>query len=615
MKILGSAVATALFFCLISSVPLMAEENNEPLPARYDFDDYRYEKALYSYLEGSYFPASELSAALLGTPLANKANILLRLSDSGISHKREYPDFTSKVSESPEIIRLLDADYRRKEYDKVLSVTRALDNSGAASYFEGMSLMKLDRLAEAGIALARVTEESAFYPYAVIALAQIDVIRRDFKEAEDRLRNLLSHPSAREGEPGERVRLLLGQTLFERGLFHEALNEFLQFPAGSLLYTDALAGTAWSLIKLNSCNNAIPFLKAAISSPSYDSTAYEPQILLGMCYLKINEAAQNEYFKTLMDSISGEEKRLETLIDDKALRGRYLTVLLDDKVQASNKEEQRYVSMLLNNANIAELLKENERLLLLRPDFLEMEVRIIEQENYYINLAENLEETAKRLERDIKTASRDMLTLMVKTKEKNNRMSGAVHDNMIFIGTVEKNILKHWRSVLKYDPTEETMQLVTLILQEWVAESMGCFNSAAICHVVSFLSMDIPGETPKQIQLIVNMLDLVARDLARVGRGEKTEYEVKMAQATEKIQKKIAKTKEAIKQLDLMREEIRKNIIRIDEASQWIHERLDKHVKDAFQKNRYELKGIKADIMKELSVAKKKATAGRTGNN
>jgi hypothetical protein len=85
----------------------------------------------------------------------------------------------------------MDTLYKMREYEEVIPLGKLL-NSGASRYFEGMSLLQLNRLEEATSALSKVSAGDGFYPYAMISLAQIAVMKRDLKAAEGYLKRALS---------------------------------------------------------------------------------------------------------------------------------------------------------------------------------------------------------------------------------------------------------------------------------------------------------------------------------------------------------------------------------------------------------------------------------------
>ena len=221
---------------------------------RIPLSEYQYQNALYLYLTGDYLSSSILSRNIINNPskIKDKAILLLKQSDiNRLSEMREYPmfSFQSFPKEISERVRLLDVIYEMSEYER-LFLSKELDNLGTANYFEGISLLRLNRLTDSKRVLLQISRDNKLYPYARISIAQIEAMKQNYKEAENILRDSLNHPVIEKENLSERIHILLGQVLFEMGSFSSALNEFLSVSQKSQFYKEAITGQAWSLIKL-----------------------------------------------------------------------------------------------------------------------------------------------------------------------------------------------------------------------------------------------------------------------------------------------------------------------------------------------------------------------------
>lgn len=561
-------------------------------------EKYNYQVALYHFLKGDYLSSAEISEKLLKSSAEGKANVLLRLSDSRLMNKRPYPELSSETLhlETPDIIKLLDADYKVKEFSDIFAISKTL-KAGGVKYIEGVSLISHNRLGEAKLALAQVPSDDPFHPYSVIALAQIEVMRQDFNSAEKLLRGIYQNVP-RTGYLDEKIHLMVGQIMFEKGMYTEAIGEFLSVPYSSPLSREALLGQAWSLIKMKDYGNAIPPLKEIKAAPPFDRLEQDAQLLLAYCYLRLGLSKQAaEHYQYIEKSFSESERGLEKLIGSKEARAKYIHLLTGAKSAPEGKEETFYADILGSDPGVKALLKEYRIIEKLRQGFTLKEVKTIESENYIKNTSESLQEIARRMEGEIRR-SKDILITIEKRREEKEKQRAKLMENLPYLTITERNIYNHWKTIFKQEPSEEIKKLVKTILQEWSErDSMECSDSPVICHVINFLSMEKSKENPDQVKEIVGVLDIEAKDIIAIKKGAKTGFEKDFAVIKEKIGAKVRKNNDSVIILQALREEYAKNAREAEGAAEKIRELLDETVRGKLVKRKYELAGQKADIV------------------
>lgn len=600
---------------LAASGPAAAASSRPPASSIPNFlNEYQYQMALYSFLSGDSLAAASASEDILKRGPYDRANILLRLSDGRLLHKREYPEFASPslFMEQAMATGLLDSYYRLRDYEDIFAVGGPMADSAAARYFEGMGLMGKNRLGEAHMALSKVPAGDIFHPYAVIALAQADVMRQNYEEAEKRLEGLISTDAAKPPHIDEKARLMLARLLFEKGLYTEALTQFLHIPDSSGLYREALAGQAWCLVKLRDYESAVPLLRNIKADPPYDRVEQDAQILLGVCYVKLGLSKQiNEHFHSLLNAFSAGEKSLDRLINDRGARKAYISMLLDGGVRPTGKEEQLYASYLGSDPGVNTLVNAHGAIRTLRAGFASRRARTLDLENYINNSNESLAGLSDVMDRNIKR-TRDLLLLMEKRREEKEKLRSALRQNLPYFTVIEKNIFYRWKALLKREPTDETKRLVRTILQEWAEQDdMECLSSPVICHVINFLNSDTPRETPEEIKEIVGILEMEGKDAMGVRTGGQTGFERTFEGIKAGIREKLDKNGRALKKLGVLKAALSRNIAQTKAAEDDVAAMLDERVKGRFIKSKYELDGVMSDILSELNKAEKNIEKAR----
>ncbi|MDO8445764.1 MAG: tetratricopeptide repeat protein [Deltaproteobacteria bacterium] len=574
--------------------------------AQSPLEEQQYQRALYLFRTGDYLSSSELSKGLLNTPLKerdkDKALLLLRLSDLKMQVREDYLNFTGQSPSLDIYLQsiLLDTLYKMREYEEVMPLGKLL-NSGASRYFEGMGLLQLNNLEEATVALSKVSAGDRFYPYAMISLAQIEVMKQDLKAAEGYLKGLLSSPSIKGDGLTERARILLGQVLFERGLFPEAVKEFSRVSLDSPLYGEAAIGQAWSLMRRGDYKRVIPTLKLIKSYPPYDAVEREAMMILGYCFLKLGRVEEaREHYQQLLDNINLTEGRLEEMIDDSSIRQRYTSILLEGASSLTG-EEQYYLSVIKSDPTISDISREYEALATLKTAFFKKERESAEKEAYLGNKISGLEERLRKIEEGTDRSKRILLAIKGKEGQRFS-IEGFDMNDITYFAT---NTFSYWEWTLGRKVDDETKRLVILIMRYWIESGRPeCRNPLYICHILSFFNpMWKMEEKPEEIRDIIWIIERISNDLMNIRKGEKTHFESMLPGAREKVSEIISRDKENIKKLGEIREKLRKSIQETGKGSEESLASLEMRINERLLKNRYELTDFKASITTWLDAA------------
>lgn len=564
-------------------------------------EEYHYQKALYLFHVGDYLSSSEITTTLLNTSNTNRDRslLLLRLSDVKMQYQREYPDFaTESISaDIPSQIKIMDNLYRMREYEEALSLGKSL-NSGGSRYFEGMSLLQLNRLEEATSALSKVSAGDRFYPYAMISLAQIEVMKRDIKAAEGYLKGLLSSPSIKGDGLEERVHILLGQILFERGLFPEAVKEFSQVSLDSPLYGEAAIGQAWSLMRQGDYKRVILTLKLIKLYPPYDAVEREAMMILGYSFLKlgwIDEA--REHYQQLLGAIIASQERVEEMMDESSIRGRYASILTDGTASL-NSEEEYYVSLIKRDPATSDILREYESLTSLKEGFVRKEKEISGKEAYIENKIGALEERIRKIEGEASQTKKIILSIMGKMKKRPSEEFG-VNELTYFVNEV----CKYWKEATGNDASDEARKLIMLVMLDW--EERGkpeCRSPFYICQILNIFvrKADISLE---DMRGTAGIMEAIGKDVTRIRKRENTGFESLYIDARDKAGKEIKKDREKIRMLEDIRKRVNENTKYAERGAEEALARLDKQIKERLLKEKYELADYKKTVNLWLDAA------------
>lgn len=567
-----------------------------PLPLK----EYQYQKALFYYFTGDHISLSELSTDFFKIAPKEKDRmlLLLKLSDMNRHYAKGYPPLSSQLTDedSPYITRLLDRTYSMRKYEDSITISKLSGNKGMANYFEGMSQLRLNKLKEAVTALTNIPPNDSFYPYARIALAQIEIMRQNLPDAEKYLTELLTHPAGKKGPLADKVHLLLGQLFFEKRFFSVALEEFSKVSSKGLS-REAQIGKVWSLIKLGNYEKAISVLKGISLTTPYDAAEWEVQIIIGYCYLKAGKTDKAiDHYQELLNTYVLTEDRVEQMIKDDAARRRYRSILLKEEPLELTEEEHHYLSTLKNDPVITTYLREHEQLQALKAVFLREDR---EAEGVEIELGNKIKMG--------ETMLKDMDRLVVRPKgvlQATNTVIEQRYKMPFFnVSLFSTRIYSYWKQVLKKEPSPDTKWLVELILQEFMEEeTLQCLDIPILCHLASFFGDRKVTETPEQVREIVEVLDILAKDMKSVSRGQKIKFEVVASRIREKSNT-INKAQETLKGLAKIRGEIKKNLLEIEKGSEKCLADLDRRITERFMKARYELSDFREGIIAGLNLA------------
>lgn len=588
---------------------LKASSYSEMEEVPISFNEYQYQNALYFYLTGDYLSSSILSSNIINNPskIKDKAILLLKQLDiNRLSKMREYPifSFQSFPNEISERVRLLDIIFEMSEYER-LFLSKDLDNLGTANYFEGISLLRLNRLADSKRVLLQIPRDNKLYPYARISVAQIEVMKQNYKEAENILKDILNHPVIEKENLSERIHILLGQVLFEMGSFSSALNEFLSVSQKSQFHKEATIGQAWSLIKLGYFENAIPILKAIKPIPPYNREEQEVQIVLGYCYLKTGMVKEaTEHFQFLSNVYSETEGRLKQIIDDKIIRRQYISNLIERNSVSLSDEEHYYLSELHRNPDLAYIVEEYKLLNILRNGFLRKKEKVVDREIYIDNIIRWIEDMQRKIEEDIEDVKNGLLA--ISGKEGKNK-------EILLLKGVEitrNQILNdYWQKTVKHHMTETEKKIVEAILHE-ATEAIECLDSPVTCPIYNFtvgrVKM-VKYDKPEDLKRIVLVIEKFGRDIDKIQKKDKIEFENALSKVIPIFEKRIGKGREDLKELGIIKERLNRDIIDTERALDETMNRLDNHVAERVAKIKFALADFKDDIIAGIDSVKMNA--------
>lgn len=559
--------------------------------------EYLYQSAVFYYLTQDYLSLSVVSEDFLKISPKEKDRmmLLLKLSDLNRFSISKLPPLTSQISPDENLFAagLLDLSYRAGAYDEVLNISTLSGDKGMARYYEGMGLFRQNKLKEASSALAQVLSNDRFYPYAMIALSQIEVIRHNLDKAEEHLRTLLSYPDLNKTSLTAKVHLMLGQVLFEKGAYSIAEEEFSKVTEEGLK-NDAQIGRAWSLVKLGNYEKAAPLMRGMTLTPPYSPVEWEIQILSGYCYLKTDKGGKGiDHFQELLDTYSRTEDRLDQIIKDETAIRRYRSTLFRGGSLQPTSEELHYLADLQNDPVITRYLKGYEQLQALKAALLK---RDRDAEKMQISIDNKIKMGEAMLE--------DMDKMIIQPIQNTNTVIGktrykAVND-VTFFSTW---IFNYWHQVLGREVSDDTKWLVEQILQKFMyEENHQCRGIPILCHLVSLFSGQKIKETPEQVREIVDVLESISKDLKSVSKGEKIKFEVIASRLREKGNI-MNKAMEALWELAKVRDEIKKTIPEIDRGSSIYLAELDRRIAERFQLAKYELADYRERIVAGLNLA------------
>lgn len=589
---------------------------------------YLYQRAMYHFFTGDHLSSSALMpravAAASGASAEKESgektrlvlSLLLRLADfSRPGSGADYPGLADRekaAAVAPDAFWFLEALYKNGEYESVLSISpQAFGGADGGYYFRGLSLLKLGRRAEARSMLAKVPKEDRLYPYAQVAIAQVDVIRREGKSARDGLKGLLAfQPPA--GDLADRLHVLLGQVFYEDGLYTEAAGEFLKVPQASPFYREALLGMAWSSMKRGAYDEAASAAGQITPGSTYDPTEWERLAMLSYCNTKLGRTGEAEaYFNNLSAIISASEAKLDSLIADSSARRPYLGLLLKTDVPQLAAEERYYLELAHNDESAAALLDDRAMLREIKAAFMEKEREISEEETYVRNMITGLEGAFALVDREA-VAVKDALFTVNKKAEQNKKNIEKAKENLYFFeGGAKTTLYERWEKALGRKVTEEERKVVRLILFESI-EALQCSESPLVCFLVSLMTRGtLSGENPEMVKESARVIETISMDLGRAGRAEPISTEKSIMELKAIARRKIEKGRAALLETEKLREKIRADAAAIEAGMNKNAAELDDYLKKKFEIARYGVTDFKVNIMAGLIASGDGKGAGR----
>lgn len=310
-----------------------------------------------------------------------------------------------------------------------------------------------------------------------------------------------------------------------------------------------------------------------------------------------------QYYQEILEAFTINEDRLSRIIENRALRKRYLSILLNQNTEPLNEEEEYFLSYLQNDSTIKDLLRAYDHLRGLRDGFEEMEKGIMEDETYLENVKFGLDKIIDDIEMEInklKELLRNTKIPLTKGSEK------ALSEGNDYANQYGNYIFKEWQlTISERQFTDETRLLIKLILQDWLRDDFSrCFGNPIVCYIASTVNPEKGKFTPHQIRSIASILDSIARDIASTKSRKKIIFEDMLDGARKKIDNMVTADLEKIRRLEYLRGEAQKNISSIKKKQEANINIIESHVLLNFIRARYELGSLKARISEDLKRIK-----------
>lgn len=586
-----------IIFLLISTQPLLAVEpdNGETKNASIE---YQSRKLFYLFLTKDYLSLLEQAGDPTSTPdEKDLIQFLLQLPVFSESKKNFSP---GKFQMDDSALSKLHAiAYGNRKYEEALTLSRMLENSGDSRYREGMNLLSLRKLEDAGKTLEQVSPEDPLYLYARIALAQKEFMRQNIDGAENDVRRLITHPLAGKNGLSDQIHLLLGRILFEKGRYPEALQEFTGISQNSHLYEDALLGQGWCYVKLGEYGKAIPMFEK-IKKDVLDSSGREILITLGHCLIRSDNLIQaRQHFENILAVVASRERELSQIVENKTLRGRY-TAFLKGDAEPVSEEERYYLSYLGRDSKVRTLLSEIGYLDTLRAGFLEAGKKVTDNETYIDNMKDSLNEMAGSIEAEIarlkeylRKADIPLDPGAAETTKWKTRDAGSVP-----VDNYASHIYGSWKHSIERDISNETKFIVRMILRELVRDKQSnCFDDPVICHIASFIVYDKGTFDKSQIRNIIQLLDLMVADLKNIKNGEKISFEELLSGVRGRVNNKMDTVNKTMDSLKKVKTATNLNIKEIEKVLKTAHNILDLHILQSAVTVRYDIGEFKSRLV------------------
>lgn len=595
-------------FLLISLQPLLAAELNRE---RRNIASIKYQsqKLLYLFLIKDYPSLLEFASDSTNTQDERDfAQFLLQL--PALSESKKNPPPGKFQLDDSALLKLQVIAYGNRKYEEALTLSRMPSSSGDTLYREGVSLLGMGKLEDAGKALEQILPDDPLFPYARIAIIQKEVMRQNIDGAEKEVRSLISHPSVNKSGLSDRVRLLLGQILFEKGLYSEALQEFTGMPQNSPLYGDALSGQAWCYAKLEDYVRAISIFEK-IKMDILDPSVRESLIVLGHS-LRIsgNLTQARQHFDQALAVEASYEKELSQLVSNKWLRGKYITLLKGD-VEPVTEQEQRYLSCLSRNPRLENLLSEVRYLGTVRAGFLKIRQKIIDNEARFDNISNGLNEMAGRIESEVASLKEVLLKADIPLNPRDLAKKGLKSNEPVPIDNYLSSMFSAWKYSVDREIPSETKFIAMEVLRELAGDKgHRCFDDPIICNIASFIAYNKGSFDKSQIRSIVLLLDSMIGDMVKAKNGESIYFEELLPGVRGNINSKTAALNKTIDSIKKLREATDFNINEIEKVLKTAHNILDLYILQSFVNARYDMEDFKSKVVAGIDSIESSNTDG-----
>lgn len=616
-------ILTALLMILTLLLPaaLMAEENppaqeTPPDKASLAFEDYRYQLALYRLLMDDYVPAAELIEESLSDPLLinkDSAILLQRITDNRLFRARAYPALADPKDNDlePSLLRLMDSYYRAGDFETAIAVGKELGDSNVTLYFRGLGYLALNKAGEAKQSLQGIQPEHALFPFAGIVLAQIKVMKHDSKEAAADLKALIELETLKH-ETKNRVRLLRGQVLFEMGRYQDALAEFMLIPVRSKYYGEGLINSAWSLVYMDSIENALPLFKEAGAGSLLSNQSREAAIAAGYLYIK---SAKFElaalHFNDVTRSVALTEKNLYAYMTERPLREKYLSLLLEKPDADYGGVDAERIRALEASLAVQSLVKEYKALESIRDALVARQAEFNEMLTYFNNVKAGLERSAARLETTlyrIKTGVQEAHRVSVRNEQAGPSVGNI---NLSFLAGIEKAVSDRWEDILKRRMNDDERRVVRLLIYEG-GEDLQCTNSALVCPIMQLMTPGYKAQiTTEEFEPVARMLQTIGRDIGSISRGEEIAFERSFKGSKVRMQKRIKAVESLLRGQERISAGLAKDIEDAEAGIKKAEDQLDTAVMEHFAKYKYELEDFKQLVVAGREEAQKALLADK----
>ncbi|MBI5235314.1 MAG: hypothetical protein HY886_03595 [Deltaproteobacteria bacterium] len=560
-----------------------------------------YQQALFDYLVDDYFSSSTTSRIILENNAEERdaAALLKLVSDSRrlTTASTAYLALNPQVNiskEIPGIAGLLASFYRNDEPENVLFAAKELSGSTVAAYYSGLSLIRLDRLKEAFIALSKVPRSDKYYSYAVFAQAQIQVLTNENEAARATLSKIpAGQPQSIDKDMADRVALLTGQTLLDDERYVEAAVEFMKIAPSSALYRHSLMGQVYAFVGMGSFDECLKVMKLSLSLSSWGLEPIESQLFAARCAsgLGMKDKAQWHYDKAA-EGIASLGDYLSLVASDAQLRKPYVAALIGKDASVLDAEGQYYLSLMEQSRKTRRIRQEYAALADLKTVFHERDAGLAASQIYVQNTVKGMEEALAGLDQDITKIKIILVAIKKAADAKEKTLGSAESVNAPFFEVIGAEISKKWEATSKRKLTDEERYVIKLILYEG-SEVLECMSSSISCPIIHMI---VPTKSTQAGSGMPKPLEMLSRDIASIRRGEKLEIERIYDRLRFSAMNKLAATRKNLAALAETRLKVAELSASIEEAQAASLLEMDVHVRERFVKIRYELGDYKSHI-------------------